>query len=502
MKFEFIKKPLDSISSDVVIVFAFEGKDSYQPTGSFVDLDKKLEGLLSEVAKQERFEGKEGSVLTIFTNKKLLAPKVQVLGLGKKEKLTGSALKKVGAGIAKKRSKQTSTIAFSLLENKDVSLDISTKVLMLAQGLLLGNYRFANYQKKKKEDKDLEMIILSTKEDPKRLQKGIEEAEMIYQATKLARDLVNEQATVATPEFLAKVAQDIAGKNSQIKCTVYDRKQAEKLGMGAFLGVARGSTEITPRFIHLEYTPKNYSGKKKLAIVGKAITYDTGGVSLKPPQYLANMKLDMAGGAAVLGIFSIIAEINPAIPVMGVFAATPNVVSATSYVPSDVLRAMNGKTIEVLNTDAEGRVTLADSLSYVVKKGATQIIDLATLTGASEVALGPNYAALFSNNEELKKDVLKAAADTGEKVWELPLVAEYKELIKSDVADIANLSAIPYGGAITAALFLEEFIDNKPWAHVDIAGPAFAEKDHDAGPKGATGFGVQMLTAYLSHLKE
>lgn len=501
MQFEFSPQSLDSVSSDVAVVFVFEGKKEYEPTESFVILDKALSGLLTNVLKEEKFDGKEGNSLTIYTNKKILAPKVMVVGLGKKKDVTPSTLRKVGASLSKKRGKNTSTISLPLLSEKDTSVAKDEQVMMMAQGLLLGNYKFSQYQKKDENEKELEMIIFSGEKSVTQFKDALDEAERLYNAIKLARDLVNEQAAVATPTFLAKVARDIAHKNPQITCTVYDKKQAEKLGMNAFLGVARGSDEIPPMFVHLEYTPKGYKGKKKLAVVGKAITFDTGGVSLKPWQYLANMKLDMAGGAAILGLFSVIDKIAPSMPIMGIFAATPNVVSAKSYVPSDIFRAMNGKTIEIINTDAEGRVTLADSLSYAVKKGATEIIDLATLTGASMSALGLEISALYSNDEKLKKDILDAASKSGERVWEMPLVKEYKDSIKSDVADLVNLHNSPYGGSITAALFLEEFIDEKPWVHLDIAGTAFAEKEHDLGPKGGTGVGVAMLIEYLKNIK-
>jgi leucyl aminopeptidase len=235
-----------------------------------------------------------------------------------------------------------------------------------------------------------------------------------------------------------------------------------------------------------------------LAIVGKGITFDSGGINVKTGGHMQDMKMDMAGAAIVLSVFSVISKVKPEFPVIGVIAATPNMISGKSLVPGDVVKAMNGKTIEILDTDAEGRVTMADSLSFAVKEGATKILDFATLTGACMVALGNDITGLFSNNNELTAEIKKAAFDAGEKMWELPLEKEYKDMNKSEVADIANIPNSRYGGAITAALFLEEFIDNKHWAHMDIAGPAFAEKSTDLGPKGGTGHGVRTVLNLLS----
>ena len=266
--------------------------------------------------------------------------------------------------------------------------------------------------------------------------------------------------------------------------------------MNAFLGVARASG-TPPKFIHLEYTPTKKSGKEKLAIVGKGITFDSGGINVKPGDYMKDMKMDMSGAAVVLGVFSVISEIKPDFPVMGLIAATPNFISGNSLVPGDVVKAMNGKTIEVLNTDAEGRVTMADSLSYAVEKKATTIIDIATLTGAVMIALGPDITGLFSNDDGLKHKILDAAQEAGEKMWELPLDEDYKEMNESDVADIANIPNSIFGGTLTAALFLQEFVGEAKWAHLDIAGSAFITKPSDISQKGATGHGVRTILNYL-----
>lgn len=495
MTFEFSSNTLDKISVDKVLVFAFEGEDPVLTQG-FLQLDKVLTGLLSEEITAEKFKGKTGEVLSVSPYKKILCSKVSVLGLGKKEEFDGNQLRKAFSLLAKNLKNKTSSIAFSLLSLKESNLDVALQSQMIAEGILLGNYSFARYKEKTKEEKELEAVIISedNKNNQLKAKEGIKKGELFYEATRLARDFVNEPAAVVTPAFLAQVALDIAKKNKNIKCTVYEKDQIEKMGMGAFLGIAQASGNAL-RFIHLEYTSGLSS--KKLALIGKGITFDTGGVSLKREDSMKDMKCDMAGAAAILGVFSIISKIKPKTNVMGIIAATPNMVSDKSIVPGDVVRSLNGKTIEILNTDAEGRVTMADSLSYAVKKGANEIIDLATLTGASMVALGTDIAAIFSNNNSLKEKVKIAASNAGEKLWELPLEEEYKKLNKSDVADISNIPSSRYGGTITAALFLEEFVDKKPWVHLDIAGPAYFEKGHDLGPKGGSGFGVRTLLNLL-----
>ena len=381
--------------------------------------------------------------------------------------------------------------------------EISEKTFVISQivaeGFLLGAYEFSKYKSKdEKNEKKLEAIIFAAKgQDKKLISEGIEKAKIFAEATILARDLVNEQAAVATPSYLSELAKSIAKKDpKRIKCKVIDRQEAEKMGMNAFLGVARAA-ETPPKFIVLEYIPDKLKSKEKLALVGKGITFDSGGINVKPGDHMSDMKMDMSGASVVLSVFSVISEIKPDFSVLGLIAATPNLISGRSIVPGDIVKAMNEKTIEILNTDAEGRVTMADSLSYAVKQKATKIIDLATLTGACVIALGEEIAGLFSNDKVMADQVKKAAFNAGEKVWELPLEKDYKELNKSSVADIANIPSTRYGGAITAALFLEEFIGNTPWVHLDIAGPACLSKGSDISEKGGTGFGVRTILNLL-----
>lgn len=491
MTFEITPNPLEKISTEGIVVFA--------GSSAFSELDSKLDGLLTEVLKLENFKGKVGDLLIVHTHRKIPAPKVFILGLGKKGEISLNTLRRAFAIFTGKIKDKVASLALSLPRSLDGwDFEIEKEAQAATEGLLLGSYKFNKYKGKEENGRELEMIIFSekNKNTALKIREGVKRAELFYQATKIARDLVNEPAAIVTPTFLADFALDLAKKDKNIKCKVYEREELEKMGLGAFLGVAQAS-DTPPKFIYLEYSPRK-TVKKKLALVGKGITFDAGGVSIKTSESMQTMKCDMAGAAAILAVFSVLSQIRPPFSVMGLVAATPNLISGKALVPGDILRALNGKTIEILNTDAEGRVTLADSLSFAVKKGATEIIDLATLTSACMIALGSEIAGLFSNNKELAEKLKKSAASAGEKVWELPLEESYKELSKSEVADIPNIPSTRYGGAITAALFLQEFINNLPWVHLDIAGPAFFEKAHDFGPKGGTGFGVRTLLEFLS----
>lgn len=499
MQFEVISNTLDKVSADVVVIFSYEGKKNYEITDGISQLPKKLQLQIHTQLELEQFMGKKGETAFIFTHNTILSPRIAVLGLGKKKEVTQNTLREVVARLTKKVNKSVNSIATSYI---DQSIDPEVQAQVMLEGVELGTYRFANYKEKDPSDKDLEMVLFSVpdKKLHTKVSRGLATGHAYSLATKMARDLVNEQAAIATPTLLAKVAEEIANQNPQISCTVYDKKQLEEMGAYAFLGIARGA-DTPPKFIVLEYTPKEQKLKKKVALVGKGITFDTGGINVKPDGYMTTMKLDMAGGATVLGVFSAMNVIKPSFPVLGIIAATPNVISGNSIVPGDVVRAMNGKSIEVLHTDAEGRVTLADSLSYAVQQKSTEIIDLATLTGACMVGLGTDIAGLMGNDKDLIENLKKASDVSGEKIWELPLPEEYKELNKSEVADVSNLPSSRYGGAITAGLFLQEFVDNTPWVHLDIAGPAFAEKEYMFGQKGGTGFGVRLLLQYLRSSK-
>jgi leucyl aminopeptidase len=362
---------------------------------------------------------------------------------------------------------------------------------------MLGAYTFDRYKREKTEKRVDELRLVEA--DGRRRQEaadGARTGEVFAEATNFARDLVNSPANDVHPTYLAKVAVQIA-RDAKLAVKVLDRAECDKLGMGAFLGVAAGSQQ-PPKFIHLAYAPAGGRRQRRVAIIGKGITFDSGGLDLKTADSMLRMKDDMSGAAAVLAIMRALPALKPPFEVHGLIAATENMPSGSAIRPGDVLRAMNGTTIEVGNTDAEGRLTLADAICYASDRvKADEIIDMATLTGACVVALGPLCSGLFANDQPLADRLLAAADAAGERMWQLPLIDEYREHLKSDVADLNNVGPRG-GGAITAGLFLKEFAGERPWAHFDIAGPAFVEKDMPLGPKGATGAAVRTLLAYLT----
>jgi leucyl aminopeptidase len=368
------------------------------------------------------------------------------------------------------------------------------------EGAILGTYAFDRYKREKAEKTVDELRLVEP--DARRAREakdGMQRGESFALATSFARDLINAPANELHPTDLARAATELS-KEARIEVKVFEKAECKKMGMGAFLGVAAGS-EQPPKFIHVTYSPSGRPAagrkRKKIVLIGKGITFDSGGLDLKPPDGMLRMKYDMAGAAAVLGIMRALPALKPAAEVHGLIAATENMPSGSAIRPGDVLRAMNGTTIEIGNTDAEGRLTLADGLCYAnTTIQADEIIDMATLTGACVIALGQLCSGLMANNQALANRLMKAAEVAGERLWQLPLIDEYRDNLKSEVADLNNVGPRG-GGAITAGLFLKEFAGKTPWAHLDIAGPAFTEKDLPLAPKGATGFAVRTILTYL-----
>ena len=366
-------------------------------------------------------------------------------------------------------------VAFSF---ENVDFDYSEQLTM---GIYIGDYKFDKYKTDKKDKHVQEVIVEASSE-------LVKKAEKIASAMAFTRNLANEPAQFATPTELASIAQDLG-----LETKIYNKDECEKMGMGAFLAVGRGSEE-EPKFIHMKYSTDN--PKKRIAIIGKGICFDSGGLDIKPASSMLTMKDDMSGAACVLGIMSIIKEFNPQVEVHGIIAACENMPSGKSYKPGDILTAKNGKTIEVDNTDAEGRLTLADALCYACELGVDEVIDIATLTGACMVALGSQAAGIMGNDDELVSNLIKSADKNGERFWRLPLWEEYFESLKSEVADMKN-SGARWGGASAAGVFLQKFVKDVKWAHIDIAGTAFLEKPQKELIAGASGAGVRTLLGYI-----
>jgi leucyl aminopeptidase len=483
--------PLETLKNDALVigVYAEEAKLRDAPAR----VDRALGGQLREVMEAERFAAKPAQVTHFHTGGRIPAGRVVVVGLGKRVDLTPETLRRAAsAGVRRARDLGAKSVAIDVLGDR---LPARSRAHAVTEGSLLGAYTFDRY-KREKNDKRVESLTVVESDGRRRREAsdGARTGEIFADATCFARDLVNSPANDVHPTYLAKVAAEIA-KEAKLGLKVFDRAECQKMGMGLFLGVAAGS-EQPPKFIHLSYTP---SGRKRrrVAVIGKGITFDSGGLDLKSAEGMLRMKDDMSGAAAVLAIMRALPKLAPPVEVHGLIAATENMPSGAAVRPGDVLRAMNGTTVEIGNTDAEGRLTLADALCYAGEKvGADEVVDMATLTGACVVALGPLCSGLFANDQALADRLLAAATTAGERVWQLPLIDEYRDNLKSDVADFNNVGPRG-GGAITAGLFLKEFAGDRPWAHLDIAGPAFTEKDTPIGPRGATGAPVRTLLCYL-----
>ncbi len=370
----------------------------------------------------------------------------------------------------------------------------------ICEGALLGTYTFRKHVTKAPDYKEIQQfnVLVADSNDVSVMERGCQKGKIISEAAILARDMVNEPANVMTPTVMAEIAGQLA-QTYNLDIRVMDREEMRALGMGGLLGVAQGSQQ-PPKFIILNYKGRD-TNEVDIALVGKGITFDSGGISIKPSENMGEMKGDMAGGASVIGAIGAIAQLKPKINVTVIIPATENMPSGTAMRPGDIISIMNGKTVEIISTDAEGRLILADAMSYAKKMGALKIVDVATLTGACRIALGDICTGVFGNNPELIDKIISAGTEAGECIWQMPMNEEYKELNKSDVADIKNTGG-RYGGAITAAWFIGEFVEGTPWAHLDIAGTFMTDKDKGYQVKGATGIPVRTLINLVLSLAE
>lgn len=481
---------------DLLVVNEFSGVE--KPGGATGAVDSALGGRLTKLMHGDKFKAKLATTFMMHTNGEIPAKRVLVVGLGKKEVFDVEAVRQAAAAsLNLAKALGVKTIASVLHGAGAGGLPAKECARAMVEGVRLANYAFERYRKSPKSKTEVDRFVIVTHDGraARLAERGVVLGEIMAQGTNFARDLVNTPAQDMYPAKLCEIAREIAKGKGSIRVREFDTTALKQMGAGGILGVAQGS-DHPPYLVHLIYKPKKKT-RKRIALVGKAVTFDSGGLSLKPAESMATMKIDMAGAASVLGVFSVITRLAPACEVHGVFGAVENMPSGKAIRPGDILTAMNKKTIEVLNTDAEGRLTLADTLTYATRLKPNAIIDLATLTGACMVALGEEITGLMSNNENLSEKILAAGKMAGEKLWRLPLEKNYKKVLKSEVADIQNLGN-RWGGALTAGLFLEEFVDTTPWAHLDIAGPAYAEREIDPyTKKGATGHGVRTLLTLL-----
>lgn len=474
----FIKNIHDTaFACDALILPVPEGSGS----NFYKDLNKSLNGLIRRIVASGEFTGKHNEVSLLHSAEKIKPDRILLIGLGKSKDLTREKLRQAGGRAIS---------YLSNLKTKDIA--VSTRVISslkhspadFIEGGLLADYSFLKY-KKEDNHKGIRKITILSNEN---LQKQVKWAEATASAVHFARDLVNTPSNVMTPSALARAARSV----KKVSVKIIEKNQAGRLGMGAYLSVAKGSQE-PPKFIILTYKGKK---TKPVVLIGKSITFDSGGISLKPSEGMGKMKYDMAGGAAVLGVMKAASEIKLPVHLICILPAAENLPGGSASKPGDVVKTISGKSIEIVSTDAEGRMTLADAIEYAGRFKPSAVIDIATLTGACSITFGNEAVAMMGNDDSLMAKMKRASDETSELVWQMPLFEEYRDYIKSDIADLKNSSGRS-GSLVSSAYFLKEFAGDTPWVHLDIAGTAWTDKDRPYIPKGATGAGVRLLLKFL-----
>ncbi|HSB33303.1 MAG TPA: leucyl aminopeptidase [Nitrospirota bacterium] len=487
---------IEKLKTDGAVLLLFDGEKMGKAAAR---LDESLGGVIGRLMKRGDFKARPGSVHLLYPGGGAAPERVLLAGLGKRGEFTPNRLRQAAGRAATALRAAGATDAAVLIDG--IGMDPVDTGQSIAEGALLGLYRFLRYKTDEENErkKDIRTVTLVSESAAavNALKKGVRTGEAIADSVMLVRDMVSSPPVDMTPAAIAAKAREIS-RLSGLRIQVLERRQMEKLGMGGLLGVASGSMQ-PPKFIIVEYRK---GGKKPfIALVGKTITFDSGGISIKPAENMDRMKDDMSGGAAVLGAIRTAAALKLPLNIVGLLPATENMPGGSAYKPGDILRTMSGQTIEILNTDAEGRLILSDGLAYACRYKPAVIVDIATLTGACGIALGQEATGMLGSHEGFKRKMRDAGEKTGERVWELPLWEEYYELIKSDIADMKNTGG-RQGGVITAAALLSKFVQKYPWVHLDIAATAWTDKDRPYTPKGATGVGVRLLTQFLRDLSK
>jgi len=485
-----IKTAYSKVKSDILVIGAFENLKNNQ---QIKEINKQLDGKLIKAIEIENFNGKIKSQLLVHGNNK--NKRILILGLGKKNNYATDRARSISADLSKyANSLKLKTL---VIDGDSLGLNKTDITEAFIEGLVLGTYSFENYKTKDKGKQVLKNIEICGNVDIKSIEKG----KVLGKAVSFARDLGNHPANILTPSFISKEAQRIADKTKDMNCSIFEMKDIKKMGMGAFYGVAQGAKEPA-KMIIVEYNGGPLK-QKPVALVGKGLTFDSGGISLKPSSNMDEMKFDMCGSATVMGVLDAVSQLKPKLNIIFAIGSTENMPGSNAQRPGDIVTAYNGKTIEVLNTDAEGRLVLADVLAYVNKKyKPAAILDFATLTGAVLIALGNRASGVMGNDKKLMNEIFSASKLSNEKVWELPMWEEYTREIKGKYADLKNIGDGRLAGTITAGAFLKEFVDKTPWVHMDIAGTAWGPKEPSYQPKvGATGVGVRLVWHYLNNYK-
>jgi leucyl aminopeptidase len=491
------KSPSAALSGIDLLGLALTSKGLATALGR--DVDRRLGGALSKIVKSEELKGKAGETRLVSTLGKIPPANVLLIGLGEPADGPQAAetLRKAAARLVKNGNRlRSKAVALEDADPARKKAAAAVRGQAIAEGAVLASYSFDAYKKSNNKKTVRDFTVLTS--EASKVAAGFRKGTVYAEATNFARDLVNLPANDMTPRRMAEEARK-AARGSGLRLKILGEREIKRLGMGCYWAVSRGSVE-PPAFIHLHYRPKSRP-RKKIAIVGKGVTFDSGGLSLKTAQGMETMKDDMSGSAAMLAVMKAVAELKPAIEVHGFAAMTENMPSGSAGKPGDIVRAMNGKSVEILNTDAEGRLTLADAVAYAQRQKPDLLIDVATLTGACVIALGDLCSGILGNNQALVDRLIASAKAAGEKLWQLPLIEEYKEELKSPAADLKNVGG-RWGGTINGALFIQEFVDAKlPWAHIDIAGPSWTDKELDYGPRGGTGHIVRTLLEFVDSIQ-
>ncbi|MBP7052440.1 MAG: leucyl aminopeptidase [Phycisphaerae bacterium] len=485
----------------MLVIGRFSDGDPGEPIAA---LDKKLDGAIARLAKIGDFTGKAKTQAVVYGNGRIGVERILLLGLGDRKKATLDTLRKAAATAAN-RAVEMKVKHVSLALHRGFAGDLDGQAMgrAMAEGVHFGAYRYDEYITASGNGRPSSLSVEIVDSDAatlKALASGLSAGAVVGRAQAYARTLANRPGNVIDPPALAKAAQDLARGLKGVRCTVFDEKQLRRNKMGGILAVGAGSRSA-PRLIVLKYTPRKKPARDlpTIALVGKGITFDSGGISIKPAQDMDQMKLDKSGAIAVLATIRAISEMELPVSVLGVIPSAENLPSGTSFRPGDIVTTYSGKTVEILNTDAEGRMILCDAIAYAAKQKCGVIVDIATLTGACMVALGTYKAGLMGNDDDLISRIEKAAKDSGEKVWHLPSDDEYADEMKSKIADLKNTGS-RWGGACSAAAFLRQFVGDAKWAHLDIAGMDLFAKATECATLGSTGFGVRLLTTYLMNL--
>ncbi|MDL1968158.1 MAG: leucyl aminopeptidase [Deltaproteobacteria bacterium] len=478
---------LKKVKTETLIIPVCEDRDIHD--------DRIISSLITRAKKLKEFKGDMDEEIIFYTPPEVKADRVIFMGLGKLEKLNAEFLRSfAGRAVKKCINMKLTEVLIGCPSAKKIKMEMPLPLEAIIEGAYLGNHLFDKYKDEKKHSSLKNISFLLKPDVAEDYGKLLKQTATICEGTIFARELVNTPSNDKKPEQFTKIIAD-AAKKENLKVKIFDERELKRKKFGAMLAVAAGS-ESKPRMIVLEYNPKG--AKKTVALVGKGVTFDSGGINLKPTGGLEEMKSDMSGAAAVAATLIALSKLKSETKVIGIIPVVENMPSGNASRPGDIVKSYSGKTVEILNTDAEGRLILIDAISYVIKQYHPQIlIDIATLTGACVVALGEKIAGVFSSDDELAQSIISSGEKTYERCWHMPLPGDYKEDLKSDFADLKNIAGSRWGGAITAALFLSEFVGDTRWAHIDIAGPSYMKKGNAYCGVGGTGFGVRLFCDLL-----